>query len=207
MRRLTVLYDARCGLCRWARSWLERQETWIDLEFVAVDSAVARRRYSALLARRDADELLVIGDDGGVYRQGNAWIMCLHATADYREWAERLASPALLPLARQGFALLSKQRGRVSRWLGLASESEIADALGRVAAPACDLIRPAATAASSGLAEVVERHEVAAVAVPVAVQLAGGVGDEDRGPLGDPVDDAAPLDAGVVEGDAVAHAD
>ena len=143
MRRLTVLYDARCGLCRWARSWLERQETWIDLEFVAVDSAVAFRRYPGLLARRDADELLVIGDDGGVYRQGNAWIMCLHATADYREWAERLASPALLPLARQGFALLSKQRGRVSRWLGLASEAEIADALGRVAAPACDLIRPA----------------------------------------------------------------
>ena len=115
MRCLTVLYDARCGLCRWARSWLEGQETWIDLEFIAVDSPVALRRYPSLLDRRGADELLVISDEGGVYRDGHAWIMCLHATADYREWAGRLASPALLPLARQGFALLSKQRGRVSR--------------------------------------------------------------------------------------------
>ena len=201
MRSLTVLYDARCGLCRWARSWLERQETWIDLEFVAVDSAMALRRYPRLLGRRSADELLVISDEGGVYRDGNAWIMCLHATADYREWADRLASPALLPLARQAFALLSKQRGRVSRWLRLASEAEIVEALDRVVAPACDLIGSAA--AGSNLPELVERHEKAGVPDPVGIEPPVGVGDEDGSALGDPVDDPLAVDPGVLERNAV----
>ena len=201
MRCLTVLYDARCGLCRWARSWLERQETWIDLEFIAVDSPVATRRYPKLLARRAADELLVISDEGGVYRDGHAWIMCLHATADYREWAERLASPTLMPMARQGFALLSKQRGRISRWLGLASEEQIVEALDRVVAPACELIRPPV---ASNLPEPVERHEERNVTPAVGVRAAGRVSNEHGGPLGDPVDDPRPLHPGMIEGDPIA---
>ena len=209
MRSLTVLYDGRCGLCRWARSWLERQETWIRLEFVAVDSPVAERRYARLLARRQVDELLVISDEGGVYRDGNAWIMCLHATADYREWAERLSSPALLPLARQGFALLSKQRGRISRWLGLASESEIAAALAQVIAPACDLVRAGGQVVSmtSNLAESVERDEVRRVSNAVGIQPSRVVGDEDRGAASDPVDDAHPLGPAMLKGDPIAEAD
>ena len=207
MRCLTVLYDARCGLCRWARSWLERQETWIRLEFIAVDSPVAERRYARLLARRQVDELLVISDEGGVYRDGNAWIMCLHATADYREWAERLSSPALLPLARQGFALLSKQRGRISRWLGLASETEIAAALAQVVAPACDLIQPVGLTVPprSNLSEAIERDEKLGVPDPVGIQPPRVVGNEDRGTAGDPVDNPHPLGTGVLKGDPVAE--
>ena len=41
-----------------------------------------------------------------------------------------------------GVRLLSKQRGRISRWLGLASEHEIVEALGRVDAPACEIAGP-----------------------------------------------------------------
>ena len=205
MRCLTVLYDARCGLCRWARSWLERQEPWLTLEFVAVDSPVAERRYPRLLGSRQADELLVISDEGGVYRDGNAWIMCLHATADYREWAERLSSPALFPLARQGFALLSKQRGRISRWLGLASETEIAAALARVAAPACELVRPVDP--RSNLAEPVERDQERDVPLPIGIKPPAPVGDQHRGPAGDPADDPHPLGPGVVERDPVPEGD
>ena len=200
MRCLTVLYDARCGLCRWARSWLEGQETWIDLEFVAVGSPAALRRYPTLLGKREADELLVISDEGGVYRDGHAWIMCLHATVDYREWAGRLASPALLPLARQGFALLSKQRGRVSRWLGLASEAEIVEALDRVVAPACDWTR---SSAASDLAKPFERDQEAEIPVAVGVEPTRTVGDLAGGPLGDPAHHTLPLDARMIESDPI----
>ena len=137
MQRLYVLYDGRCGLCRVARQWLERQEKLVELEFLAAGSFAATRLLPTLAGTDRPEELIVVSEEGGVYRGGHAWIMCLYALEDYREWAERLSSPALLPLARQGFAMLSKQRGRISRWLGLASEHEIVEALGRVAAPAC----------------------------------------------------------------------
>jgi predicted DCC family thiol-disulfide oxidoreductase YuxK len=157
MQRLYVLYDPRCGLCRWARQWLDRHEKLVDLEFLAAGSEIATRMFPALDGSDRTEELIVVSDEGGVYRGGHAWIMCLYALEDYREWAERLASPALLPLARQGFALLSKQRGRISRWLGLASEHEIIQALGRVNAPACEIAPSAPVPASNAFEGRVER--------------------------------------------------
>ncbi len=141
MRRLYVLYDGRCGLCRLARQWLDRQEQLVELEFLPADSFSATRLFPTLADTDRAEELIVVSEEGGVYRGGHAWIMCLYALEDYREWAERLSSPALLPLARQAFAMLSKQRGRISQWLGLASEREIVEALRQVAAPSCEIPR------------------------------------------------------------------
>ena len=80
---------------------------------------------------------MVVSDEGAVYRDENAWIMCLYALEEYREWAARLAHPLLRPLAREAFALLSRQRPRISRWLSLASEVEIAETLRHVGAPSC----------------------------------------------------------------------
>ena len=141
MRRLYVLYDARCGLCSWARRWLARQPAFLELTFVPAGSDRAARLLPGLPqpGAAVAEELVVVGDDGAVYRDSHAWIMCLYALQDYREWAARLARPALLPLARRAFALLSRNRGRISRWLELASEAEISEALHQVNAPACAL--------------------------------------------------------------------
>ena len=141
MHHLYVLYDGRCGLCRMARHWLEQQEQIVDLEFLMAGSLAATRLFPTLAGIEPPEELVVVSDEGGVYRGGNAWILCLYALADYREWSERLATPALLPLARQAFAVLSKQRGRISRWFDLASEHEIVEALRRVALPACEVSR------------------------------------------------------------------
>lgn len=144
MRRLFVLYDERCGLCSWARRWLLRQPAYLELSFVAAGSPLAARLFPGLASPGTPEELVVVDDVGGVYRNGSAWVMCLYALQEYREWSLRLASPALFPLARQAFALVSRQRGRVSRWLNLASEAEIADTLRNVPEPPCPLPRPPA---------------------------------------------------------------
>ena len=157
MSRLYVLYDGRCGLCRLARQWLDRQEKLVELEFLAAGSYQACRLFPTLQTSDQPEELIVVSEEGGVYRGGHAWIMCLYALEDYREWAERLSSPALLPLARQGFAMLSKQRGRISHWLGLASEQEIVEALGKVAAPACEIAPATPTTDESRFQGRVER--------------------------------------------------
>jgi predicted DCC family thiol-disulfide oxidoreductase YuxK len=138
MEKLYVLYDARCGLCTWAKRWLMRQPALIDLCFIPAGSSLAARLFPGLSRPGEPPaELVVVSDEGGVYREGSAWIMCLFALEEYRDWANRLAHPFLRPLARQGFALLSRERSRISRWLSLASDVEIAETLRQVSAPAC----------------------------------------------------------------------
>jgi len=121
MTRLTVLYDASCGLCIHSRAWLERQPKFAELEFVAAHSAKARELFPEL-AGTGPDELVVVDDEGGVYRGAYAWLMCLYALVEYREWSFRLAQPRLLPLARWAFAWVSTNRKDLSRALGMAAD-------------------------------------------------------------------------------------
>jgi hypothetical protein len=115
-----------------------QQPALIDLRFIPAGSALAERLFPGLTRPGEPpEELVVVSDQGAVYRNGSAWIMCLFALESHREWAIRLAHPLLRPLARQAFSLLSKQRSRISRWLSLASEAEIAETLAQVYVPAC----------------------------------------------------------------------
>ena len=90
-RRLTVLYDARCSLCRRVRRWLSRQNQYVPLEFVAGGSAESLRRFPGLGADRMLAELHIVDDAGQVYRGEKAWLMCLWALVDYRSWSVRFA--------------------------------------------------------------------------------------------------------------------
>lgn len=149
MERLFVLYDDRCGLCRWARRWVEEQPTFLDVVFLGATSEAARRTFPSLPVSDPPDELVVVSDEGEVYRGGSAWVMVLYGLQDYREWSLRLGSPALLPLARRGFAWLSRNRGRFSHWLGL-DDDELSRKLDRVDAPSCDLTAAAGEPRASG---------------------------------------------------------
>jgi predicted DCC family thiol-disulfide oxidoreductase YuxK len=124
------------------RQWLARQPAFVELTFVPAGSEPAEQLFPGLSRPGVPEELVVVSDDGAVYRDSHAWIMCLYALQDYREWSFRLAQPALLPLARQAFALFSRNRGRISRWLQLASETETAETLHHVVAPPCEFANP-----------------------------------------------------------------
>jgi Uncharacterized protein conserved in bacteria len=127
MKWIYVLYDGECGLCASVRDWAQQQPQLIQMIFVAANSPQASVLFPSLSRPgQSPDELIVVDDQGGVYREGQAWIMCLYALAEYREMSLRLASPALLPLARKAFSFLSKRRGAVSELLGMASDRQIA---------------------------------------------------------------------------------
>src|SRR5918993_4434648 len=116
MKSLFVLYDDACGFCQRCREWLSRQPAFVELRFVRMRSAEAARRFPDLKQQGFGGDLVVISDEGAAYRGPSAYIMCLFALKEYREWAQRLAHPALLPLARQVFDFLTRHRGRISRW-------------------------------------------------------------------------------------------
>ncbi|WP_051256601.1 thiol-disulfide oxidoreductase DCC family protein [Cystobacter fuscus] len=140
MRALCVLYDETCGFCVSCARWLEAQSTWVALECLASGGEEAARRFPELRRSGGREELLVVDDEGGVYRDTQAWLMVLWALEDYREWALRLSSPALMPLARNAFELLSSNRRRLSGWLHLEDEAvrqHLAREAGPPGAPKC----------------------------------------------------------------------
>ena len=112
MDTLTVLYDARCNLCSHLRAWLEAQPAYVKLAFVPAGSQEARRRFPALDHAVTTSELTVISDDGAVYIEAKAFLICLWALRDYRAWSLRLSSPDLIPLARRVVLWVAQNRFR-----------------------------------------------------------------------------------------------
>jgi predicted DCC family thiol-disulfide oxidoreductase YuxK len=135
MKRLTILYDGSCGFCVRCRRWLERQPTYLRLEFLKAGSPEAIRRYPTLTRPGIPEELVVVSDEGFVYRAGRAWIIILYALKEYREWALWMSHPALLPLARKAIAFLSSRRSWISWLFGL--DAEFDEALRCDGGPGC----------------------------------------------------------------------
>ena len=126
MNKLVVLYDASCGFCVSCRSWLGEQPAFVPLEFTATGSAAAASLFPDVTD--SAGELVVVGDDGAVYRGPDAFIMALWALVEYRELSMRLASPLLKPFARAAFRALGRSRRALS-WLLRLEPEELADRL------------------------------------------------------------------------------
>ena len=139
MKRLYVLYDAECALCRRCRDWLARQPRWIELEFVPLQSPDLARRFVGIEALRPDEQLLVVSDTGAVYRESQAWIMCLYALPAYRVWAQRLATPALQPWARRVCELVSQNRLRLSGLLLRQNSAELSRTLAARSASAAHM--------------------------------------------------------------------
>ena len=110
---LTVLYDDGCPMCRRFRDWLAEQPCLVPLDLVPAGSDEARRRFPRLDHRRTQEQITVVGDDGAVWTEAHAWVMCLWATVRHRDLAERLARPHPMPVARAA-ALAAAGMRRVS---------------------------------------------------------------------------------------------
>jgi len=137
MQRLYVLYDPKCELCCRLKDWIAAQRLWIGLPLVEQGSEKARSLFPGLNEIAGKDDLVVVSDEGAVYLNDRAWIMVLYAMVEYRAWAERLTHPLLMPLARQAFAALSRNRHRISSWLSSDDPEAIASELRNVPLQPC----------------------------------------------------------------------
>ncbi len=124
MNRLFILYDSECNFCRRCRAWLGRQPAFVPLTFIPLQSPEVAWRFPGIGRLHPKKEMVVVSDAGDVWQGGGAWVMCLWALCEYRAWAQRLAHPALLPLARRACELVSENRHKLSRWLTTAATPE-----------------------------------------------------------------------------------
>ncbi len=141
MDTLTVLYDQDCVLCQNCRIWLIRQRTFIKLRFIPLQSPQITEWFPQLEQCPDInprEQLVVISDKGWVYQSQSAWIMCLYALVEYREWSLRLSQPALLPFAHIACEMISRNRLRLSNFLRK-PDAELAKTLREAPAPVCKI--------------------------------------------------------------------
>jgi len=110
IRRLTVLYDGDCPICRQARLWLGRQPARVSLDFEKAGSQSARQRFPGLDHRATLRDITVVADTGAVYVGDAAWLICLWALDSYRALSFRLAQPGLRGAAREMVAMASAAR-------------------------------------------------------------------------------------------------
>jgi len=139
MEKLYVLYYPKCELCCRLKNWILVQRSWIGLAVVEQGSEKAKRLFPELDRIAGKEDLAVISDEGAVYLNDRAWIMVLYAMVEYREWASRLTHPLLMPLARQAFAALSKNRHWLSKMLNAEDPEAIAGELRQVELEPCAL--------------------------------------------------------------------
>ena len=125
MKRLRLYYDDRCGLCTTLVAWLGRQRQLVPIECAPKPPGQT--------------DLAVLADTGEVWTGDSAWLIVLWALDDFRDWSYRLSRPELLPLARQAFATLSRNRSVLSGWLGLPADADVAARLREVSLPGCSL--------------------------------------------------------------------
>src|SRR5690242_18190850 len=125
---ITILYDSGCGICTRTREWIAKQEALVRIRFLASGSSEATHDYPQL----PAGDLAVVGNTGEVWLGNHAWIVCLWALRGYRDLAFRLTSPFLLPMAREAFALVSRNRAALSAMLRLRSERDMENQLREV---------------------------------------------------------------------------
>lgn len=114
MERLTILYDTDCAFCRHCVEWLRGQESYLELEFLPADSPLTMQRFPELKEADLKSELTVIDDEGGVYYGENAYVICLYALHNYREWSCRLSKPGARPFVRKALHAVTQHRHTLS---------------------------------------------------------------------------------------------
>ena len=137
MKTLYVLYDAKCAFCRRCRAWLGRQPAFVTLAFIPLQSPEVTTRFPGIERFHPDERLVVINDVGEIWHGDGAWIMCLWALREFREWSQRLANPVLRPFARQVCERVSENRHAISHWFGKEPVEQVRARLAAGASEAC----------------------------------------------------------------------
>ena len=129
MKKLTVFYDANCGVCASFRHWIGREPAFLAIEFLPYDGRQAAELCPGLLERGADKKIIVMADDGRLWQGAEAWVLCLWALRRWRGWSKQLARPLLLPIAEKVCGLISSNRLTLSRLLHLKGDRAVASAV------------------------------------------------------------------------------
>ena len=125
-RTLTVFYDVDCGVCFLIARVLARLDVYRRLRLVSNQDAAALSTHAADVERELLDRTILVvestpGTAGRRWTRGEACYQILAALPLGRLWAWPLRLPGLGALANVCYDAFSRNRTRISTWLGLAA--------------------------------------------------------------------------------------
>ncbi|MCA9403842.1 MAG: DUF393 domain-containing protein [Candidatus Omnitrophica bacterium] len=130
IQQLVVLYDDECPFCIRCMEWLRVQSAFIPFRFLPLHAEYTRRLYPELKGPIEYLQFIVVTDEGSVYYNTDARIMCLWALRRYRRYAMVLARPAFKPAVDKVFRLISENRMTIGNLLRLKKEFLAEDVCG-----------------------------------------------------------------------------
>ena len=125
MNTLYLLYDATCPASQRHIEWLMRRRAIVPLRCVPHQDAGLLARNPGLAAHLAPRELTAVSDDGHVWTGPAASVVSLFMLENYRELAERLAQPTLVPMARLALELLTREVFELTCLLRRSSAAEL----------------------------------------------------------------------------------
>ena len=121
MAKVTLFYDADCGFCQSSVDWLLARALPGTFEPVAYQDDQALKQFSMVDASLADKGIQALGPDGKLRSKAKATGYCLTFVPGW-QWAGRfLLSPLISPFAAVGYAIISKNRHHISRWMGRTS--------------------------------------------------------------------------------------
>jgi predicted DCC family thiol-disulfide oxidoreductase YuxK len=149
---LCVLYDETCGFCCECARRIAAKRHRVPVHCLPRQAPEVKAAFGDFDKAGTKPELIVIDDDGGIYRDADAWIITLWALEGYQRWATRMARPSLKPFARALFEVVSSNRHAFSKLLALDTDEVLQHRLsqldpspwrGRCEGEACERPAPA----------------------------------------------------------------
>ncbi|HEX5791291.1 MAG TPA: DCC1-like thiol-disulfide oxidoreductase family protein [Luteolibacter sp.] len=134
---IEVFYDGRCGMCCLFAEWLGREPHVFRVKLIAYQSPEAERVFPGLGALDPAREMVVRTSEGDIHRGAEAWVWCLSSCARHQDFARRLASPLMLPVAKRACRLLAAKRMTLSKALFRKKDREVRAELHRMDEGGC----------------------------------------------------------------------
>jgi predicted DCC family thiol-disulfide oxidoreductase YuxK len=106
---LTIVYDGECEVCRRLAAWARTRSRGRSIRFLSC--VRASERYAPALRREQCGTAAAAIPRAGAPRFGADALALLAAQLGYRSAARLLSSRATAPLARLGYAIVSRHRG------------------------------------------------------------------------------------------------
>jgi predicted DCC family thiol-disulfide oxidoreductase YuxK len=129
MNNIYILYDAQNEFCLRCRAWLATEPALLPLEFIPYQAPELLAKFEGIQPYLAQNSLLAVTAQGAVYTGPQAFIMCLYALENYRDWAARLSDPALLPYAAQAVGLFASFEGTTPPWVNELNDKDLANML------------------------------------------------------------------------------